>query len=344
MVSMSLSPWVLVAIVLSCEQTCAGPLRASATVERVERLVGAADDAYASARRGPRPAAVARQRRGAAVGSGRRVTVAMDMNPRVDGCQDFVAVEAGATRVDGIRVCVFDPRGERTLWDIGYLGGINRGIALGHVPGETHRGRLTELEGRALQPVHPENYASVEPGFDPLFAGPEVQYVEGGFDQRGPVVIPRTPVAILEAAATLAGARAGDVFALYVGDMVTVWAPGHGAFSVAAARTLDTGGDAVPDGTPTVAGIDGDRPIPVPPAGYEVDYVDGRGGAVILVVHFGDGDADGDVDLADVARFSLCFTGDEPGVGRACAAYDFDRDGRIDLADYRSMHDRITGP
>ncbi len=274
-----------------------------------------------------------------------RVTVAVDMNPRIAGFQDFVAVERGTVRVDGIRVCVFDPLQTRTLWDIGYLGGINRGIALGHVPGETHRGRLTALGGRALQAVHPHNVGWLDPGFDPLFAGPEVQYAEGGFDQPGPVVIPKTPVAIFEADASLADARAGDVFALYVGDMVTVWAPGHGAFSVAAARTLDTGGDAVPDGTPTVAGVDGDRPIPVPPAGYEVDYVDGPGGAWIMVVDFGDADADGDVDLADLAGFSACFTGEEGGsVGRACAAYDFNGDGRIDLADHGAMTERITGP
>lgn len=54
---------------------------------------------------------------------------------------------------------------------------------------------------------------------------------------------------------------------------------------------------------------------------------------------FGDGNADGRVDLADIGRIQICFTGDvgpvEPfAYGPSCRCLDFDEDGDIDLLDY----------
>src|SRR5690606_22712267 len=73
---------------------------------------------------------------------------------------------------------------------------------------------------------------------------------------------------------------------------VTVWRGGEGgAFSPAMAEPLTTGGDSIPDSTHSFFGIDPDTPVPVPPAAFLVDYVDGGGpggqttpgGAVIRV-------------------------------------------------------------
>jgi|GEM_PF-2187829 len=274
------------------------------------------------------------------------VKVMVDLNPGIPGCQDFLLIEPGTTKVQDIAVYVFDPRQSRQLWDIGYIGGINRGIAFGHAPSSQPVGSVAAISGRPVRPVHPDNFGWVEPGYDPLFAGPEIQYVEGGFEAREPVTILADPPApIFAAEVEFRDATQGDEFRFFVGDMVTIWFPEHGAFSAAGPRTLDTGGDTAPDGTETLYGMDADKPIPVPPAAYEVDYVDGEGGARIIVVVFGDTDFDGDIDLQDFAGLQNCYTGPNGGpVGRRCAVFDFNNDGRVDLQDYRDFAPRMTGP
>lgn len=60
---------------------------------------------------------------------------------------------------------------------------------------------------------------------------------------------------------------------------------------------------------------------------------------------FADGDSDGDVDLADVARFGNCFTG-ASGVplGTGCAFFSVDDDTDVDLADLAALTELLVGP
>ena len=62
----------------------------------------------------------------------------------------------------------------------------------------------------------------------------------------------------------------------------------------------------------------------------------------------GDSDADGDVDLADFARFQTCFTDPGPAtLGCNCCFFDFEwpyGDGDVDLDDYVEFHSAFTGP
>ena len=59
-----------------------------------------------------------------------------------------------------------------------------------------------------------------------------------------------------------------------------------GAFCTHGPLSLDTGGDAVADGTQTLHGVDADVPVEVPPGAFYVDFVDGgmQGPATITVV------------------------------------------------------------
>jgi hypothetical protein len=87
----------------------------------------------------------------------------------------------------------------------------------------------------------------------------------------------------------LNGATAGDVFHFHLGDMTAVAFQPFlgGAFSSQGDHTLDSGGDACPDGTVTAYGIDPDAAAPSPPAAFCVDYRDSPpegGGATIVVV------------------------------------------------------------
>jgi hypothetical protein len=59
----------------------------------------------------------------------------------------------------------------------------------------------------------------------------------------------------------------------------------------------------------------------------------------------GDGDDDGDVDLADVERFCQCFTGEGGGpVGGGCLFADLDEDGDVDLTDFESFVLMLSDP
>jgi hypothetical protein len=52
----------------------------------------------------------------------------------------------------------------------------------------------------------------------------------------------------------------------------------------------------------------------------------------------GDADHDGVIDLADAIRMSACWSGpDRQRSGDACGTFDFDRDFRVDLADYKAF-------
>jgi hypothetical protein len=230
------------------------------------------------------------------------VQVVLDMDAEAPGFQSSITVPAGTVLVEGVSVWVLDPSESACVWGIGYLGGIDRGIALGHMPGDGNQGTVLALQASVGAPLNPANFGLVfgPPGIQPGFAGPEVQYIEGGAE--APAVIPAAPAEpLFRADVVLDGAAAGDEFSLYLLDLVIVWTNGEGgAFSTQGFLSLDSGGDAVPDRTETIYGIDPDAPISAPPAAYLVDYIDGPQGATIRVVPLGDLDGDGQVGIADL--------------------------------------------
>lgn len=63
---------------------------------------------------------------------------------------------------------------------------------------------------------------------------------------------------------------------------------------------------------------------------------------------FEDDDADGDVDLSDFARFSVCATGEGDGGVRydpfLCGCFDTDRDRDVDVEDLSHLESALTGP
>jgi len=206
------------------------------------------------------------------------VEVIVDMDVATPGVQPAITVSAGTTFVGGIAVTLRDPLGTRPLLSIGYIGGIDRGLAFGHVPAAANTGAVTGLASHPGLPANPANTILLEsePVIQEAFSGPEVQYLEGG--AASPAPIPAHPAApLFTVDVTLSGAAAGDVFAFHLLDLVAVWAgPGeHGAISTRSFLSLDTGGDVRPDSTASLYGVDPDLPVPVPPAAYSVDYVDG---------------------------------------------------------------------
>jgi hypothetical protein len=193
-------------------------------------------------------------------------------------------------------------------------------------------------------PVNSDNVAwiSVSPALDPGFIGPEVQYIEGGADEAQIIsAMPTPPIFTVDI--TLDGAVAGDVFDLYLADFVTVWLRyfemgEYGAFSTIESTSLDTGGDAVPDGTQTIHGVDYDTPVPVPPAKFFVDYVDGPptgGPATIRIVPLGDLDGDGTVGVTDFLLL-LAAWGPCPDPPASCPA-DLDGDGVVGVSDFLEL-------
>ncbi len=234
------------------------------------------------------------------------VQVVVDMDATTPGVQSSVAVSQCTTVLEDVAVYIIDPIGQRQVWAIGYLGGLDRGIALGHTPGD-NAGTLTSMAGTPGTPVNPAaaNWVDHAPQLDPGFAGPEVQYFE--FGAENPALIPAEPGApVFTVAITLRNPQIGDRFDIYLLDQVSVWTAGaNGAFCTTDAYALDSGGDAVPDDTAGLYGIDADVPIAPPAAAYWVDYIDGPPGggpAVIEVVAMAaDLNGDGGVGAADLA-------------------------------------------
>ena len=272
----------------------------------------------------------------ATAGPAATVLVVLDLDATTPGLQSNVSVPAGTTVIPDVAVYIFDPSGKAEVFGVGYSGGIDRGIALGHVPGNGNQGAVVSIEAQLGTPLNTANFSVIveSPGLDPSFAGPEVQYVENGAASVAP--IPSAPVTpILTADIVLTNATAGDVFDFYLLDYVVVWSEGAGgAFSTQGFLTLDTGGDAVPDGTQTIHGVDPDTPIPVPPAAFLVDYVDGPPGggpATVTVLQLGDIDGDGEVGVLDFLTL-LGDWGPCPDPPEPCAA-DLDGDGVVAVID-----------
>jgi hypothetical protein len=269
------------------------------------------------------------------------VQVVLDLDALTPGFQSNINMSEGTNVVETVAVYVFDPTQERYAWGIGYIGAVNRGIALGHMPSDANHGSLTAMTPTPGSPVNPGNVAWMvsTPGLDPGFIGPEVQYIEGGADKA--MIIPAVPTEpIFTVDITLEGATAGDVFDLYLLDFISVWLQywlqeDHGAFSTQGPVTLDTGGDAVPDDTQTIYGVDPDMAVPAPPAAFPVDYVDGPptgGPATIRIVPLGDLDGDGVVGITDFLLL-LGAWGPCPDPPEPCPA-DLDGDGAVGVTDF----------
>ena len=218
------------------------------------------------------------------------VIVAVDLNPEEPGFQTTIDVGAGTHWLRGVSVWIYAPSGPLPIHSIGYLGGLNRGLAFGHTPfEEEHSGHVVGITATALDPLVDGSSVFVNNGIEKLFEGPEVQYFETGEFGAEPGMIAVDPVTpVLTVDIELANAVVGDLFHFYLGDKTAEWqAGGHGAFSSGDVNTLESGGDACPDQTTTLSGLDSDTAVAVPPALYPVDYVDshgGSGGAVVRVV------------------------------------------------------------
>jgi hypothetical protein len=255
------------------------------------------------------------------------VQVIVDMDANTPGFQSSVRVSPCAAGVEGIAVWVIDPLGSRTMYSIGYVGGIDRGIAFGHMPTNTS-GSIAAMSATTDTPVHPANTPWALPdGFiQKAFNGPEVQYIEGG--SSAPAAISAQPAGpIFNVSVTLQRQEIGDVFHFYLFDMVTAWHGSGGAFSTQAPiNSLDTGGDVVPDGTFTSMGIDADPPAPVPPASFYVNYIDGlpgpsvgEGARIVIAPDPGDVNADCSVNVDDLLAV-IASWGPCPAPPTACPA------------------------
>ena len=78
----------------------------------------------------------------AATGGESVIQVVLDLDAARPGFQSNLNVTPTTTVVHGVAVYVLDPGGKSSLWGIGYLGGIDRGIALGHMPDDANSGTV----------------------------------------------------------------------------------------------------------------------------------------------------------------------------------------------------------
>jgi hypothetical protein len=218
------------------------------------------------------------------------VIVALDLDSEEPGFQTTVDVDAGTRWLRDVSIWIYAPSGPVPIHSIGFVGGLNRGLSFGHAPVEAaHSGHVAAITATALDPLVDGNTVFVNSGIEKLFEGPEIQYFELGDFGAEPGVIGVEPVApVLTVDIEFADATAGDQFHFYLGDKTAEWQAGaNGAFSSGDVNTLESGGDACPDGTITLSGIDSDAAVPSPPAPFPVDFVDsasGSGGAIVRVV------------------------------------------------------------
>ena len=219
------------------------------------------------------------------------VIVALDLDSEEPGFQTTVDIDAGTTWLRDVSIWIYAPNGPVPIHSIGYLGGLNRGLAFGHTPFEQeHSGQVVSITATTLDPLVDGNTVFVNNGIEKLFEGPEVQYFETGdfgADPGAIGVIPTAPVLTVDI--EFANAAEGDRFHFYLGDKTAEWQSGaNGAFSSGDVNTLESGGDACPDETSTLSGLDSDVAVSVPPALFSVDYVDSQsesGGAIVRVVN-----------------------------------------------------------
>ena len=159
------------------------------------------------------------------------VKVVVDMDANKPGCQSEIQIRAVENVTVRVSVYIFDPRGQAEIWDIGYLGGLNRGISFGHVPRYGTAGSVAAVTGVLGQPVHPSNSGMIldAPALDPMFTGPEIQYVEVSSAPAKPAVISAQPAdAVFHVDITITDGRPCDSFRFFLGDMVALRMRGQG--------------------------------------------------------------------------------------------------------------------
>lgn len=116
------------------------------------------------------------------------VIVAVDLDPNAPGFQTDITVEPGTQVIPRVTIWIYHPTATANLYDIGYVGGLNRGIAFGHTPDEAlNTGEVVAVTATAVEPVIPGHTAFVNNGIEKMFAGAELQYFEYG---STPGVIP----------------------------------------------------------------------------------------------------------------------------------------------------------
>jgi hypothetical protein len=215
------------------------------------------------------------------------VIVAVDLDSEEPGFQTTVDVAAGTRWLRDVSVWVYSPNGPAPIHSIGFIGGLNRGLALGHAPMEAeHSGHVVAITATGLDPLVDGNMVFVNSGFEKMFEGPEIQYFELGELGAAPGSIAVAPVApVMTVDIEFANAIPGDQFHFFLGDKAAEWAAGaNGAFSSSDVNTLESGGDACPDGTITIAGVDSDAAVSSPPALFSVDLIDSAGGSAGAIV------------------------------------------------------------
>jgi hypothetical protein len=248
---------------------------------------------------------------GGAIASAQPVVVAVDMDGATPGVQDTITVPPGTTLVRNVSIQVFDPTASYRCGGIGYIGGIDRGLAFGHQPAEGHViGRVASLDATLAEPAITGGMGLLTPFVIKVFDGPEIQYLETAPALGALNSDPSKRIFTVEL--RLSHATPGDVFSFYLADPVSMGlGPGQGGvFSSQGFLSLETGGDAVPDGTRTAYGVDPDPPAPSPPAAFEVDLRDGSvfgaGARVIIDGCYPDCDQSTGSGVLDVFDF-LCF-------------------------------------
>jgi hypothetical protein len=279
-----------------------------------------------------------------------QVHVLVDMDPTYPGLQADRWVAPGHATIEA-DVYILSASPSARLVSIGYIGAIDRGISFGHVPTSGHAGVVTAIGGRAVRAAHPGGTGFVQPQSVSMraFEGPEVQYLESG---PGEAPFPSGAVRpAFTAVIAVEGLEPGDVLEFHLADVVAInWGGTYGAFTSSTGAYLDSGGDAVPEGTPTVAGVDADVPIPVPPAAYTVDlgYGPPLSGASAARLHVSPADPpcdpdynqDGNSDQDDVMYLITVVAGGPNPTGRDP---DFNRDGNADQADVSALMDAVVG-
>lgn len=275
---------------------------------------------------------------GGAVANAGTVRVYLNMHggAQLDDPQRHLrVVQPREALVRGIGVYVVADEPGLLVQSMGYFGGLDRGLAFGHVQSNSNIGQVAELLAHSESPIVPGAFAWAEPqgGFMKVFDGPEVQYLEGGGE---PAAVSTVPHRLFVVDVRIAGAAPCDRFAFHVMDAVTAWRGGVGGVFTTTEQ-LDTGGDSVADGTRSTFGVDAD--VPTTPGGtFVVDYIDGPAGggpALILVTYAGDIDLDGDVDLTDLALLLANF-GSSCGISGICTG-DVDGDADVDLTDLATV-------
>jgi len=169
------------------------------------------------------------------------IQVILDMDPATPGIQNSITIPARTSTLRGLAVYIYDPLATRTIRGIGYLGGLDRGIALGHQPSNLHTGSITALTGHLGTPLIPGADHYLTSGVQKGFAGPEIHYIQTTGAATTLPAAPLTPVFTVDV--HLANASPGDIYTLALLDMVTVWRGKGGAFTTQPGNGLDTGGD-----------------------------------------------------------------------------------------------------